>query len=210
MPNTKTSAARLVALLQSIDFIVQNRIPGAIVECGVWRGGSIMASALALLKHGDVQRDLFLYDTFEGMSAPTSRDKTYDGKTAADQLRADSEKTEVWCYASLDEVKRNVLSTKYPSNKVHFVQGKVEDTIPGIIPEQIAMLRLDTDFYESTKHELTYLYPRLSKHGVLIVDDYGHWQGARAAVDEFFMERKINLLLHRIDYSGRIALRIEN
>ena len=88
--------------------------------------------------------------------------------------------------------------------RIHFVEGKVEDTIPAHAPERIALLRLDTDWYESTRHELEHLYPRLSRGGVLIIDDYGHWQGARQAVDEYFGDAHA-ALLNRIDYTARAS-----
>jgi hypothetical protein len=96
----------------------------------------------------------------------------------------------------------------YPKEKLHYVQGKVEDTIPGAAPGQIALLRLDTDWYESTHHELIHLYPRLSAGGVLIVDDYGHWQGSRRAVDEWIAQTGARILLNRIDYTGRVAVKV--
>jgi O-methyltransferase len=114
----------------------------------------------------------------------------------------------LWCIASLDDVRANLLSTGYPANQIHFVPGKVEQTIPKTLPERLALLRLDTDWYESTKHELEHLYPRLSNDGVLIIDDYGHWRGAREAVDEFFL-RSRHPLLHRLDYTGRLMLKRE-
>ena len=100
-------------------------------------------------------------------------------------------------------------STGYDQGLVHLVKGRVEETIPEHAPDSIAFLRLDTDWYESTKHELEHLFPRLSRHGVLIVDDYGHWKGARKAVDEYFAENKIKILLSRVDYTGRVAVKLE-
>jgi O-methyltransferase len=83
----------------------------------------------------------------------------------------------------------------------------VEDTIPASVPEQIALLRLDTDWYESTKCELEILFPRLVKGGVIIIDDYGCWQGARKAVDEYFNKNNIAILLNRMDDTGRIGIK---
>ena len=77
--------------------------------------------------------------------------------------------------------------------------------IPKYLPGEIALLRLDTDWYKSTQHELIHLYPLLVGSGVLIIDDYGHWQGAKKAVDEYFSDKKI--LLNRIDYTGRISIK---
>jgi hypothetical protein len=90
---------------------------------------------------------------------------------------------------------------------VNLVKGPVESTIPATIPDQLAILRLDTDWYESTKHELDHLYPRLVSGGILIIDDYGHWQGARQAVDEYFARQNLKPLLSRIDYTCRIMIK---
>jgi hypothetical protein len=115
--------------------------------------------------------------------------------------------TSVWCFSSIEEVKNNIATLNYPTEKVYFVKGKVEDTIPTTIPQKIAVLRLDTDWYESTKHELEHLFPLLVSGGVLIIDDYGHWEGARKAVDEYIEKNNLNILLNRIDYTGRIAIK---
>jgi len=162
------------------------------------------------LKHlGFEDRELFLYDTFTGMTKPGEIDVSSSGKPALNEFskRKTSEDSSTWCLSSLDEVKENLFSTFYPQEKIHFIEGKVEETIPNHIPEQIAILRLDTDWYESTKHELIHLFPRLQPNGVLIIDDYGHWQGARKAVDEYIAENNICILLNRLDYSGRIAVK---
>ena len=103
-------------------------------------------------------------------------------------------------------MKESVGSINYPAHKIHFIKGKVEDTIPEQSPEKIALLRLDTDWYESTKHELIHLFPRLAIGGVIIIDDYGHWQGARKAVDEYLAEHQIALMLHRVDVTARIGI----
>jgi hypothetical protein len=204
-PYTMTSVERIVCLINAVSFIADNKIAGDIAECGVWRGGSMMTVALTLLAHNDTSRELYLYDTFEGMSEPTDFDKSIDGVSAKSQMEQEAGK---WCYASIEDVRENILSTGYPENKIFLVKGKVEDTIPKTAPANLSLLRLDTDWYESTKHELTHLYPRLSPEGILVIDDYGHWQGARRAVDEYFAEQKRKIYLHRIDYTGRIAVGI--
>lgn len=206
---TLTSPERISALVNAVNYIVENNIEGDIVECGVWKGGSSMAAMLALKENKDETRSVYLYDTYEGMSEPTEADKSLSGASAF-QLLNESDKQNsksVWCYSSLDEVKDNISKVNYPENKIHFVKGKVEDTIPGVIPEKIAILRLDTDWYESTKHELIHLYPRLVSGGVLIIDDYGHWEGAKRAVDEYIKEFNLRILLNRVDYTGRVAIK---
>ena len=202
-----TSLERLAAMVQSVGHVVRHQVPGDIVECGVWRGGSMMAAAITLKALGDTSRRLFLYDTFEGMSEPTERDKNLHGIPAREILEMDERGTGYWCYAGLEDVRANLRSTGYPEDKIVYVRGRVEDTIPGQIPERIALLRLDTDWYESTRHELEHLYPRLSPHGIMIIDDYGHWQGARGAVDEFLASSTSPLFLHRIDYTGRLVIK---
>jgi O-methyltransferase len=206
-PYTMTSEERVVALIDAIGYLTQFEIPGAVVECGVWRGGSSMVSALALQKAGDTARELYLYDTFEGMTNPTVADRSYDGLSAADQLALAPAGTGVWCCAGLEEVRANLLSTGYPEQKMHFVQGRVEDTLPATAPAMIALLRLDTDWYESTKHELEQLYPRLVQGGILIIDDYGHWQGSKKATDEYFSRRSRPIFFQRLDYTGRMAVK---
>ena len=206
-PYTMTSAQRLVALCDATDYVSKARIEGHIVECGVWKGGSMKAAAHKLMQHQDTDRTLWLYDTFEGMSAPTDLDRDLFGKSASEQLAASGRSSAVAAYSPLDEVKATMATTHYPSSRIKYVQGKVEDTIPSDMPDKIALLRLDTDWYESTKHELVHLFPRLQPGGVLIIDDYGHWQGARRAVDEYFAEQGQTVLLHRIDYSGRMLIK---
>jgi O-methyltransferase len=193
-----------------VRYVAGNDIPGAIVECGVWKGGSMMAVALTLLALGKQDRDLHLFDTFEGMPEPSELDISHEGTAAT----TDFEKTRIsddsseWCRAPLDLVQQAVRSTGYDPSRIHLVKGKVEDTIPDAAPGQIALLRLDTDWYESTRHELEHLFPRLSTGGVIVIDDYGHWQGARQATDEYLAKNRIPLLLNRIDYTARIGVKV--
>jgi O-methyltransferase len=204
-PWTMTGEERIYALIQAVRYISEHGIPGSIVECGVWRGGSMAAAARTLLQRRDVSRDLYLYDTFEGMPDAKAEDVDYSGISAAEIMR---ENPGVRCTdAPLELVRDVIYATGYPQEKIHLIQGRVEETIPRTIPEKIAVLRLDTDWYESIRHELVHLFPRLSKAGVLIIDDYGHWLGARKACDEYFQENRIPVLLNRIDYTGRIALK---
>ena len=209
-PFTLTSNERIYALLQATKYVIHNDVPGDIIECGVWRGGSMMAVALTLLKEKKSEKDLYLFDTYEGMSKPTDLDVSFEGKKADNQFEENkrNEDSADWCFTSLDEVKQNVIKTGYNTEKLHFIKGKVENTLPEYAPKQIALLRLDTDWYESTKHELIHLFPRLVSGGVLILDDYGYWAGAKKAVDEYFSQTKTQILLNRIDQTGRIAIKI--
>jgi len=206
---TMTTPERIAALVNAVNYLVKNNIQGDFVECGVWRGGSTMAAIDTLMNNKDTSREIYLYDTFEGMSEPTEADKVFTGTTAGELMNTTDKEdpTSVWCYSALEEVQQNVGALKYPAEKVHYVKGKVEDSIPATMPENIALLRLDTDWYESTAHELKYLYPLLVPGGVIIIDDYGHWEGARKAVDEYIENEKLPLLLNRIDYTGRIGIK---
>jgi O-methyltransferase len=204
-PWTMTSPERIYALIQAIRYVSANAIRGSIVECGVWKGGSMAAVARTLLHLRDTNRDLYLFDTFEGMSEPTLNDSDYSGKRAVDILQ---DNPSFRCADAPLEVVKNVLfETGYPKERIHFIKGKVEETIPASAPDSIAVLRLDTDWYESTKHELVHLFPRVSHNGVIIIDDYGHWKGSRLACDQYFKENQIPILLNRIDYTGRVALK---
>jgi hypothetical protein len=205
-PYTMTSPERLNALVLAVRYVTRHRIPGAIVECGVWRGGSMQAAARTLLSAGATDRDLYLFDTFEGMPPPTERDRRRDGESAADLMARQGRDRPIWAVATLEDVRAGFERLPYPQERVHYVPGRVEETIPGGAPEQIAILRLDTDWYASTRHELEHLYPRLSPGGVLLIDDYGWWQGSREAVDEFLEKTGARLLLLRMD-EGRVAVK---
>lgn len=185
------SIERLYATYQAVKYVEANNIEGALVECGVWKGGNTMLMALSL---ESTNRTIYLYDTFEGMPKPGKRDVDYKGNLP--------KWIEKWCYSSIGETGKNMYLTGY--NNVHFVKGVVEDTIPETIPDKIAVLRLDTDWYDSTMHELVHLFPRLSKGGVLLLDDYGYWKGQREAVDEYFDKKP---LMHRPDYAGRTIIK---
>ncbi len=209
-PFTMTSPERMVSLIRATEYTIKNNIEGDFVECGVWKGGSAMLILKTLLKYGIDNKKIYLYDTFEGMSVPTEKDVSFTGKKAEVLLQEQDKAVShsVWCYSSLEEVKANIRQVGYPEENIVFVQGKVEETIPATIPEKICLLRLDTDWYESTQHELLHLYPLLAQRGILIIDDYGHWEGCRKAVDEYFEANEIPIFLSRIDYTGRLAVKI--
>jgi O-methyltransferase len=207
-PYTMTSTERLQALILATRYVARRRLPGAFVECGVWRGGSMFAAARTLLELEGAHRELFLYDTYSGMPPPDKMDVRHTDGQAAAVLMEDPRDDRTRAFATLQTVKDTMVLSGYDTAKMQFVVGKVEDTIPNVAPEQIALLRLDTDWYSSTLHELEHLYSRLVRGGVLIIDDYGWWEGARKAVDEFFSAHPEPPLLNVIDQlGGRMAVK---
>lgn len=203
-PYTMNPAILQWGLLKSLQYVQQRGIPGAIVECGVWRGGNMLLAAKAVR-----DRDIWLYDTFAGMTAPTEHDRKTGGADARPKFEAQQKDGyNEWCFASLGEVTGNFETHGLLSDRVKFVKGPVEQTLSGPdMPAQIALLRLDTDWYESVKACLEALYPRLSQGGVLILDDYGSWQGARKAVDEYFADKPAPLLIP-IEQACRMAIKV--
>lgn len=203
LPFTMTGKLRLISLIRAIDYLNQNAIEGDIVECGVWKGGSIMAAAYKSKESSNL-RDIYLYDTFQGMTEPKDVDISIDNISANKLF----EELPDWCQANIEEVKNNMRIIDYPEEKTHYVPGKVEQTVPENSHKKISLLRLDTDWYDSTKVELEYLFPKLSKGGILIIDDYGHWEGARKATDEYFAENNIKMYLNRVDYTCRLGVKV--
>lgn len=206
---TLTSPDCVYALYAATRYAVERDLPGDFVECGVWRGGSAMTIALTLKSLGVTDRTLWLYDTFTGMTRPEAVDvRQRDGMEQLSRWEMnDRGDHNDWCYAPMDEVRANLARTGYPAERMVFVKGVVEETIPGTAPADIALLRLDTDWYRSTYHELTHLYPRLAPGGVLIIDDYGAYDGARQATDQYFDEQGGRPFLNRIDTSARLAVK---
>jgi O-methyltransferase len=205
-PWTMTSDEKLFALVVAVRYVVDHGVRGDIVECGVWRGGSMQAIARVLAARGVVDRELHLFDTFEGMPPPSDEDVRRGGAPAAELLATRPRTAKVWAIADLDDVRAGMAQVPYPADRIHYHQGLVEDTIPDAAPERIALLRLDTDWYASTKHELEHLYDRVPSGGVVIIDDYDYWEGSRKAVDEFVAGTGARLLLAPMG-SGRIAIK---
>jgi hypothetical protein len=187
-PFTKANDARfesMLKLLQSLD-----GVEGDIVECGVWRGGLMMLARMVC-----PDRVCWLYDTFDGMTVPhpeydVKRPIKGKQKRAIDRYNQKKAGGTKWDAVSIDEVRDNFRSFGLlDTEHVRMIEGPVEHTlIFGPKPKRIALLRLDTDWYESTKVELEELYPLLVHGGYLIVDDYGHWMGSKKAVNEYFGE----------------------
>ncbi len=206
---TKIGKKGVDANVAAVDYIIQNNISGSIVECGVWKGGSVAAFLYQLISYNDISRDVYLFDTFTGMSEPSVHDiKNTNNQTVVEKYKKLQQETfNLWCYAPLAVVQETIAKTNYPSNKINYIKGKVEDTLPTFSVNKIAILRLDTDFYESTKAELEHLYPKVSSGGIIIIDDYGVWQGARKATDEYFIKNDINVVLTYIDKPRRYFIK---
>ena len=200
-PFTLTPPDRVAALCGAVDYVIDQEIPGSFVECGLWKGGSLMACAIRLRDRGVTDRELFGFDTFAGMTDPTEEDIDWRGI----QQQPEDKGSMMRVDAGLEDVTENMRSTGYPMERVHLVKGDVLETVPGQAPDRIALLRLDTDWYESTKHELEQLYPRLVPGGVLLIDDYGHYRGSKKATDEYFAETRI--FLQRVDYAARLGVK---
>lgn len=215
-PFTMTSVERAYALWSAVNTVLENNIQGSFVECGVWRGGSSMLIALTLLARKAGHREIFMFDTYEGMSEPGPFDKDLHGSHATDLMGGEKgqEIAElVKAAASYEDVRKAMESTGYDMRLVRMIKGDVTQTLPQTQTLRIALLRLDTDFYESTLAELQNLYPRLSRGGVMIIDDYGHWQGSQRAVDEYFADPSTDYakpMLWHIDYTGRGAVKVDN
>lgn len=215
-PYTMTGPGKMYALYKAVCYVIEREISGCMVECGVWKGGSSMIMATTLKLHKEQCRDLYLYDTYTGMSKPSNEDRrqNLDELQQAEVLskweQKQQENYNEWCFSSLTEVKRNLSLTGYPEQRLFFVKGKVEDTLQKIVPESsISILRLDTDWYQSTKKELSVLFPKLAIGGILIIDDYYAWGGQKKAVDNFFANFK-EVLFTRIDKSGAICIKGDN
>jgi len=193
-PYTITSVARMRKLHESVIYLNENNINGAYIECGVFKGGSVMNMALTQLKF-DKKVHIYLYDTFEGMTPEGDCDINYQGVSASKILRNPNKR----CVCSLEQVKKNMSLTGYPEKYLHYCKGDITVTFQSGIPERISLLRLDTDWYESTKAGLEVFYPKLVNGGVLIFDDYGYWRGSRKATDDYFMSIGVNPILEPID-----------
>ncbi len=190
-PYTMCGAARLRGLYRAVERIVREDIPGGLVECGTARGGSAALMGLALRRlHAD--RALWVFDTFDGLPPPTEAD-------------GDPEITEPYtgrCRSSLGEVSA-LFGRLGVGARAHLVRGLFRETLPTADTGPIALLHIDCDWYESVKACLEHLYDRVSPGGLVHIDDYGHWAGARKAVDEFRHRRAIRVPLRRLDYTGR-------
>jgi O-methyltransferase len=202
--------AQQYSMWQSSRYVVQNQIEGEIAEFGVWRGGMSMIAATALMQIGS-NKKLHLFDTFAGMTMPTSEDFEILGGVTANQMlnnerRVDG-KSNTWAFATLGDVRQNFNEIGFPLDRLNYVEGDVLNTVPKHLPERLAVCRIDTDWYESTKHIITHAWPRISDFGILLLDDYDVWSGSRKAIDEYFLEIDYQPLPIRID-SGRLIIKL--
>lgn len=203
-----TSLPNKWSLIQSLKHVKNNNLPGDIVETGVFKGANLILIN-NFLKKFHIDKKIFAYDTYSGQSEPTDLDFDIKGTSMKKKFSDYKKKNLAPVYCSLDDVKNNI--EKYSQNDLDqliFIKGKVEDTLveEKNLPSKISLLRLDTDFYESVKISLEILYPRLVSGGVLIIDDYGHFKGAKIAVDNFFKDKK-NIWMHRVDYTCRLIIK---
>ena len=202
-----TNKIKMWALINSINYVSNKNIKGDFVECGVWKGGNLILYNL-LNQKKNLNKKIYGYDTFEGMPLPGRYDFKYDGRSAIDLYNQRTKSNNGWMKSTFDEVEKNILK-ECPTHNTNLIKGKVEDTLLNDknIPEKISILRLDTDFYESTKIELEILFPKLERGGILIIDDYGHWKGSKKAVDEYFDLKNNFKWFHRIDYASRLYIK---
>ena len=186
---------RLIFNQSAVKSVNERGIEGDIVEIGVYKGGSMLSMILA--DNDSMNRKFYLYDTFAGMTEPCEFDCDYNNYHA---LKLMDQSEAVKCISSLDEVKGNIEKhiTSSQQKNVNYIVGDICKN--EIYPKKIAVLRLDTDFYESTAHELIHFFPLVTPGGYIIIDDYGHWKGCRKAVDEFLLKHP-EIKLHKIDYT---------
>jgi hypothetical protein len=205
------SVEGLWSTLSAAKYVCENQVEGDFVECGVWRGGNAIIAAEIFRRYGSAKK-VYLFDTFSGMTEPTQEDQgLLDGKPAILQyLESDKETHNEWCHASISEVQMNFAKRGLLHSNVLFIQGDVADSLRDArnLPEVISILRLDTDWYESTKLELEALFPRVSQGGCVIVDDYGYWSGSKKATDEYFNGQKSKPLFHVTDATRRIGVKV--
>ncbi len=197
-----SSKANQWSIIQSLKYIKSKNLDGAIVECGIYKGGTLLL-IIKIMESLNLKRLLYGYDTFEeGFDALSKYDVDIKGKAVK----------EFKFKEKFFPTKNDVLDIfkKFNINQEYFpklIKGKTQDTlkISENIPDKISFLRLDTDIYEPTIEQLHVLFPRLCSGGILHIDDYGHCPGVKKAVDEYFKDSSI--WLHRIDYTCRVLIK---
>ena len=197
-----SSDERIASLHNIIQDVYQNSIKGDFVECGIYKGGN-MIIAKTFFESVNNYRTFYGYDTFAGMTEPSLKDGNKARKSWNNKAK---------CEASIEEVKNEFNKRNILDDSVKFIVGDVRETLLNLdnLPKEISVLRLDTDFYESTLIELQILYPRLVEGGWLIIDDYGHWTGCRTAVNEYFGEDFVQDQFTKIDYTAIVYKKRKN
>lgn len=203
------SSVQQYSMWQAIRHVDNNQIPGDVAEFGVWRGGMSMIAAQTIAE-SSTKRFLYMFDTFQGMTTPSSKDvELYSRQSAAKLLERETNspgKWTTWANASLADVQDGIRKTELSEDHIRFIVGDVSATVPSLLPTALAVCRIDTDWYESTLHCLRHAWPRIPQGGVLLLDDYDHWEGARTAVDEYFDEIGLKVFLVRTEI-GRLVIK---
>ena len=223
-PHSMVETTGIDMLFRICEKVIVNNIEGDFVETGVWEGG-LSAIFLRKIIKNNLNKKLYLYDTFEGMPEPTVIDvkttKEVGFRAHREWINTKDGEFSDWCRASLDTVKDTLSQVTLDYEKhTFFIKGKVEDTLLDSknLPDKISVLRLDTDWYTSTKIEMEVLYPKVVKNGYIIIDDYYHWRGCRKAVDEYlkslptnsYNKRKYNKFDKKALVIKKLAIQGEN
>lgn len=200
---TMTPIIRQYALLNLLDYIFRKNIKGDLVECGVWFGGNLIIFD-QLKKKYNSKKKIYGYDTFSGMPKPTVKDKDMQKKQFFETYKDLNKKYYSPKKFNLLKVKKNLNLNKVNLKEIKLFKGRVEDTLvkKENLPNKISLLRLDTDWFESTNVSLNQLYPRLVKGGVLIIDDYGWNSGCKKATDNYFKKKGGEVSFFRIDHEA--------
>ena len=173
-PYTLVSREKLAALCRMIATLEREGVPGAIVECGVFKGG-----AAAVMARETGRRDVYLFDSFEGLPAPGPE----DGDIARRQFEPG------WCASTESDVAQAFAAAGAPTAGLHLVKGWFADTFPRTDVPAIALLHVDADWYDSVRLCLETWFDRIVPGGFLVLDDYARWEGCTRATDEFLRSR---------------------
>lgn len=213
LSHTMVGYERLMTLYHQAVFCERNGVPGSFVECGTWKGGAVGLMALANLQHANKRRHLHLFDSFEGVPEP---DAAVDGEAALAVARevgggTDGQLVGLPLSVGTLEANKELLERTigYDADYLHYHKGWFQNTLPERAHEvgEIAILRLDGDWYASTKICLDYLFDRVVTGGFVIIDDYGSYDGCRKAVDEFIQARGLKSFLNHVDFTGRYLIK---
>ncbi len=190
--HTMVRNPNLINLYRMVRYLNRSALPGTIVECGVWKGGSSAMMAAACQDSG-VQRDFWLFDSFEGLPPPTEKDNAFERTYYFKGMNK----------GSIEAVERIFRKLGLPLERVHFVKGWFEQSIPAATVEQIALLHIDADWYDSVSLVLNELYDRVVPGGYVVFDDYGYWEGCDRAAHDFLDRRGLpRTALHRVGGMG--------